>query len=377
MLRDDLPSVALCAYLNAGTNGPLPRPAADAMAGAAAESCRVPRIGMAVYAAVGELRERARAAVARVIAAPAEDVALTSSTTAGIGLVAAGLDWREGDEVITTTEEHPGLLGPLELLRRRRGVEVRAVPAAEVAASVGPRTRMVAVSHVLWTTGAVLPVDEIVAAARERDAFVLLDAAQAAGTIALDVPALGVDFYALSGQKWLLGPMGTGALWVAPEHRDRLAPAMPGYLTFVGGDVNTLRPDAGRFDPGTIDPVTLAGLAAALEWVENLPGGRDAWLALRERRTAAFADALRAEPMVEVVEVPGARSGLIALALPTGVDPADVTAALAERSVLVRFVPGTPYLRISVGPWNDDDDLERLLRGLRDVLAGAPPVAAP
>jgi L-cysteine/cystine lyase len=358
----ELPALAGCAYLNAGTNGPLPRAAAEAMTAEVEAALRHPRVGTQAYERFFAARDRARAAVAARMGAPPEEVALTSSTTQGVGLVTAGLRFGPGDEVVTTTEEHPGVLGPLDELRVRYGVTIRAVPADDVAAAIGPATRMVALSHVLWTTGRVVPLEEIAAAARAAGAVTLADGAQSAGQLDLNVGATGVDFYAISGQKWLLGPNGSGALWVHPDQRDRLRPATPSYLTYTDGEVGTLRAGCDRFDAGTIDPATLAGLAAAVEWVAGLPGGWPAWLALARERTAAAHERL-AVAGIPVAGHAGEGTGLIAFEAP-GRDPTEVVEALAARSVLVRTIPGTAYLRMSVGAWTSDADLDALVEGL-------------
>src|SRR6478672_3485524 len=214
----------------------MPQAAIDAMAAEAA-AMREPRIGKAAMERLLGLRARARAAAARALGAGENEVALTSSTSQGIGLVCAGLDWSGGGEVITTTEEHPGLLGPLDELSKRYGVTVRAVPAHELTVAIG---------HVLWTTGLILPLPEIAAAAHAAGASLLVDGAQSGGAIPLDMHATGADFYAASGQKWLLGPQGTGALWVHPRHLDRLRPATPSYFTYADGHVGPLREGAAR-----------------------------------------------------------------------------------------------------------------------------------
>ena len=153
---------------------------------------------------------------------------------------------------------------------------MRAVPAHDLLAAIGPATRMVAVSHVLWTTGLVLPLPEIAAAAHAAGATVLIDGAQSGGAIPLDMAATGADFYAVSGQKWLLGPQGTGALWVHPRPARAAA----------AGDAELLhlcrrprRAAAGRRGAdsmrASMDTTVLAGFAAAMERVEGLRGGRD------------------------------------------------------------------------------------------------------
>jgi len=166
-----------------------------------------------------ELRDRQRAAYAATLGADAADVALTTCTSDGVVRVLAGLELGPGDEVLTAPDEHPGLLGPLTTLRARRGVDLRAAPFGDLADAVGPRTKLVACSHVSWVTGAVRP--EGLAA---LDVPVLLDGAQGVGAIGFDVAALGCAFYAGSGQKWLCGPIGSGMLWVAPQWREGLAP---------------------------------------------------------------------------------------------------------------------------------------------------------
>jgi L-cysteine/cystine lyase len=351
-----------CAYLNAGTNGPMPQAAIDAMA-EEARAAKAPRIGQAAFERLLGLRVRARAAAARAIGAGEDEVALTTSTSHGIGLVCAGLDWSGGGEIVTTTEEHPGLEGPLDELANRYGMVVRAVPSADVIATIGPATRMVALSHVLWTTGLILPMAEISAAAHAAGATVLVDGAQSGGAIPLDMLATGADFYAVSGQKWLLGPQGTGVLWVHPRMHDVLRPATPSYFTYADGHVGPLRPGGARFDAGSLDPTVLAGFVAAVEWVEGLDGGRAAWLEEGTRNAAAARSRLAQVPGVEVHDPGGPCSGLIALRLERH-ESADAVAALAERDVLVRPIPGTPFVRVSVGAWTDDGDIETLAAGL-------------
>jgi L-cysteine/cystine lyase len=363
--RAPLPSIEGCAYLNAGTNGPIPQAAIDAMTAEVA-AMREPRIGKAAMERLLGLRARARAAAARALGAAEDEVALTSSTSQGIGLVCAGLDWSDGGEVVTTTEEHPGLLGPLDELSKRHGIVVRAVPSGDVIAAIGPKTRMVAISHVLWTTGLILPLPEIAAAAHDAGATLLVDGAQSGGAIPLDMHATGADFYAASGQKWLLGPQGTGALWVHPRQHDRLRPATPSYFTYADGHVGPLRTGAARFDPGSLDTTVLAGFAAAMEWVEGLPGGRKAWFRQSGERAAAARSRLAAVSGVEVHDPGGPTTGLIALRL-QGHESADAVAYLAERDVLVRPIPDTPYVRVSVGAWTEQSDIEALAAELESL----------
>src|SRR3954447_1288981 len=224
-LRAEFPVLAERAYLNAGTCGPLPRKALHAVADVLARAAVEGRT-RAYMETMLALRDRQRSAYAERLGADAADVALTSCTSEGVVRVLAGLSLGPGDEVLTAPDEHPGLLGPLNSLRQRRGVDIRTAPFEELAHAVGRRTRLVACSHVSWVTGAGRPEG---LARLGPSVPVLLDGAQGVGAVPIDVRALGCAFYAGSGQKWLCGPTGTGMLYVAPEWHERVRAPAPAY----------------------------------------------------------------------------------------------------------------------------------------------------
>ncbi len=345
----------------------MPRAAVAAMQAELTASAEQPRITRAAFDAMFAVRDRARAALAGVVSAPVEQVALTSSTTQGVGLVVAGVDWAPGDEVVTTTEEHQGLLSPLDVVARRYGVVVRAVPAGELEGAIGAGTRMVAVSHVLWTTGRVLDLAPLASACSAHDALLLVDGAQSGGAISVDAPSSGADFYAFSGQKWLLGPQGSGGLWVAPDRITGMWSALSGYLNLEQGQVGSFKSTAGRLDGGTLDTVTLAGAAAAIEWVDGLPGGRQGWIEQTRQNSERARYRLVQVPGVELADPGPQRGPLIALSVEGAGDLPALVASLAERGVLVRFIPNTRYLRISIGAWTTDEDVDRLIGALAEL----------
>jgi L-cysteine/cystine lyase len=369
-VRRDLPSVREAVYLNAGTFGPVPVPVRDAMVAYVDDATTRGRIGHAGIEVWLGAMERARAAFAHALQADPDDVALTHAATDGINLVLAGLDWQPGDEVITTDAEHPGITTPLAILARRRGVVVRVAPVGEGDAAeaverlLTDRTRLVALSHVLWTSGAVLPVAAIAQRAHDAGALVLIDGAQSVGAIPTSVAEAESDFYAVPGQKWLCGPSGTGALHVRTERLATLEPAWPWFGTEEfprpPGAAARLWPNARRFDAGTVSIGALAGIAAAVDWRGAIgwPEGfeRAADLAERLRGDLASRDGVRVVPA-------DGRGTLVTFAL-DGQDPVALGAQLEEQGVLVRSLPGTDLLRASVGFWNDDADLDRLLAAL-------------
>ena len=294
-------------------------------------------------------REALRAEVATLVSVSAESVALTASTTDGCNVVLAGLGLEPNDEVITTTDEHFGLIGPLHMSRAR--VVVVDPDPDRIVGAVNSRTRLIAISHVLWTTGAVLPVHELRA---ETGLPILVDAAQSVGI--LDVDATGLDYLTISGQKWLCGPDGTGALVVADPEALRIA--RPSYLSqqsYEPDGTFQAKGGAARFDPNLTPRAAVAGLRAAIASVPEWAHERAASLAEHFREALSGAGC-------EVV-VPEARATLVSWRVPAD-ESADVVARLAEADVIVRDLPGRGLLRASVGWWNDESDLDRLLEAL-------------
>jgi L-cysteine/cystine lyase len=218
-----------------------------------------------------------------------------------------------------------------------------------ILAQVTPRTRLIALSHVSWQTGNVLPVEEI------QDATglpMLVDGAQTAGAIAVE--ARRYDFYTVSGQKWLCGPDATGGLYV--REPETLHVALPTYFSQDGYDESgtfTPKQGAARFDSGWIPTPSLAGLEAAL-------GTAPHWAAHHATEISARGWALLANRF-EVATAPG-QANLVSF-VPGG-DPAETARRLFDQGIVVRDMPGTGWLRISCGWWTSDEDLERLLASL-------------
>ncbi len=341
--RSHFPVLERIAYLNAGTFGPLSRATRDAMLAELGCDVEEGRSGMPYFEGRLALRERVRVALARLVAVDPLHVALTASTTDGCNIVLAGLDLVAGDEIVTTTDEHFGLLGALGVSQAT--VVVTDPDPTSILAAVTSRTRLLALSHVLWTTGRVLPVRELRA---ETGIPILVDGAQSVGAIAVD--AEGVDFLTISGQKWLCGPDSTGALVVADPERLRVA--VPSYFSKIDNDPDgTFRPRVGaaRFDLSWLPGPSLAGLVVA---IEERP-----WWAFE--RAAAMAERCREmlSPLVDVV-IPDERSTLVAFR--AAGSATELVGALHRADVHVREIPGTGLVRVSCGWWTSEGDLERL-----------------
>ncbi len=358
-LREQFPVLRESAYLNAGTDGPLSTAAIEASAIELRREAEQGR-GQSHFERRSELSASLRAAYASILSCAAEDIALTTCTSEGIAQVIDGLGLGAGEEILTSDEEHPGLLGALGAAHQLHGVSIRMAPLAELADAVGPRTRLVACSHVGWISGSLAPD-----ALAQVEVPVLLDGAQGVGAVPIDLQALGCAAYAGAGQKWLCGPDGTGMLHTTPELRERLAVSRRGYGNLA--DPNTglqarLHEDARRLDSFALGAEALACALAAAGVLASarLPEG-GGWPAVyrRSRKLAAHLAERLGEQGRGVA--PRGPSTLVSFQSP---DPAAERARLLEHGIVLRDIPGRPWLRASVGAWNDEEDIERLLAAL-------------
>ncbi|HEY1450512.1 MAG TPA: aminotransferase class V-fold PLP-dependent enzyme [Solirubrobacteraceae bacterium] len=352
-LRAEFPVLERIAYLNAGTDGPLPARAVSAVAEELQREAVDGRT-MAHFERRTELGGLLREGYARALGAEPADVALTTCTSDGMAQVIGGLALGAGDEILTSDEEHPGLLGALGAARELHGVLIRQTPLAELAEAVSPSTRLVACSHVGWMSGSYAP-----AALGKLDVPVLLDGAQGVGAVPVDVHALGCDAYAGAGQKWLCGPDGLGMLYVTPELRERIAVSRRGYANLEdpnSGIDAQLHEDARRFDTMSLSAEAVACGLASVELLESV-GWSDVHDAARSLATHL------AEQLVEHGRVVAPRDDTTLVSFESP-DPEAERELLAERGCAVRNIPGRAWLRASVGAWNDESDLERLLSSL-------------
>ncbi len=355
-LRAEYPVLAAKAYLNAGTQGPIPRRAVAAGQHELQAELRDGRGTRRSFEAIGGLMERLRAVVAPLLGCDGAEVALTRSTTDGVNTVLGALDLGADDEVLTSDEEHPGLLAPLAAARARRSFSVRTVPFEHLVEGVGERTSLVACSHVSWVSGRVVDGAGLAAAARQRGALVLLDGAQGLGAVPVDVRTLGCDFYAAAGQKWLCGPDGSGYLYARADLCERLIPAWPSFLSLSDPGRPSelpLRPGAARFDLGVF---ARSQTAASLGAIETL--GEAGWERVLRRgpdQAARLAEAL-ADRGLEVAD----RGSSTLVSWAAG-DAAAEVERLAAAGFVVRDLPGRGLVRASVGAWSSEEELDRLV----------------
>jgi L-cysteine/cystine lyase len=383
-VRAALPSLSAAIQLNTGSAGPIPAEVAAAMRELEDYERDFGRAQYDYHLESLQRMDEARAGVAAVLGGDLDEVAITHAATDGMNLGTWALDWRDGGRAVTTCHEHAGGVGPLYSICDRFGVDLGFAEFAGDASDdeivglfdrlVTPGTKLVSISHVLWTSGLVMPVARIAALAHERGALVLVDGAQAAGAIPVNVRDLGADMYAIPAQKWLLGPEGLGALWVRRELLPTLGLSFAGYFSFASLDSRgnrTIQDDARRFQVTNYHRPSVVGMARAIGWLTMYVG-----LEFVHRRGAEMvrraADALASIDGITLLTPRDRMAGLVSFQI-AGWEPQAAMDELAARTFcIIRTLPLVNALRISVGFWTTEDELDRFLDGVRLLAAHTP-----
>lgn len=388
-IREALPAVGAGIYLNTGSAGPIPAEVAAVMAELEGWEVRTGRASAEFFEDFLERLAEARGGVAAVLATDVDRVAITHSTTEGMNIATWGIDWRPGDRAVTTSHEHAGGLGPLVAARERFGIEIAFADVgdgsddeATLAAfdeAITPNTKLVAFSHVLWTTGARLPIERIARLARDRRAQVAVDGAQAVGAIPVAVDELGVDFYAVAAQKWLLGPEGIGALWASPDAIARVQPSLAGWFSFDGLALDgsgSFHEAARRFEATNYHKPSVTGFARACGWLSMYVGLP--WVHERGRELAAAAHVrLASIPGVTVVTPRDRMATLVTFRISGWTAEAAVAELGARVFAITRAIPPLDAIRISVGFFNTEDELERFADAVELLAAHTPETLPP
>lgn len=379
-IRQALPATATQIYLNNGTFGPLSDHVTQAMQTRMQEEWQHGRLGEAAgFSSMLAIAAQARLQIARLLHAHEEEIALTVSTTHGLNIVSNGIDWQAGDEVIITNHEHIGAFAPLYQLRDRTGIVIKIADLGEQAtyplrptieALLTPRTRLIILSHVTWTTGTLLDIQSIGRLGQEYHLPVLVDGAQSAGAIDVNVHELDVDFYSIPMQKWLCGPDASGALYVRQSSRAMIAPTFVGFPSIIYGEDWKLQDNARRFEFGGLQTATIAGQHAALQWLENEV--THAWMFQRisELNTYAY-HALKTVVGISVLTpLPGV-SGILSFIVADH-DEQDIVKRLQqEYTIYIRSISETKALRLCTGFYNTEEEIDQFVHALSQIIASA------
>jgi selenocysteine lyase/cysteine desulfurase len=366
--RHEFPVCASKIFLAHAGVSPLPRRVAEAMQRYLDAASSQDQEDVLADTFLDDTRRQA----ARLIGAHKDEIAFTGSTSMGLAMVAAGLDWRAGDNVVCYREDYPANVYPWMALAAR-GVEVRfvetqhygKVTVEDVARVVDERTRLVSLASVHFVSGWRLDVDAMGQFLRGRGILFCLDAIQSFG--ALRTSMRHVDFAAADAHKWLLGPLGTAILCVRREHFERLRPVLVGWHTaacpdWIAQDTLRLKPDARRYEPGSLNVAGIVGLRAALGLIEEV--GIEAI----EARVLALAGQVIAGVTARGYETVGANGGVGVSGgvsfTRAGADLNTMHVKLVQQNIITslrRLRDGRRCLRVSAHFYNSEREIEQLI----------------
>ncbi len=382
--RSQFPALDNKTYLNYGGEGPLPQAAMEAIVRTYEHLQQIGPFSMKANAWLQELTGKTRSIVAEELGVASDSIALTEDVTAGCDIALWGIDWQPGDRLLMTDCEHPGVVATVRELQNRFGIEVAICPILEtlndgdpvsvVTQHLTPKTRLVVLSHILWNTGQVLPLAEIVAACRQfptggEPIRVLADAAQSVGVLPLNLAQSGVDFYAFTGHKWLCGPEGVGGLYVSPEAMEVLRPTFVGWRGIevdATGNPTGWKPNAQRYEIATSAYPLYAGLAASIEVHRQ-------WGTAAERygKICQLSDRLWKQlseiPQVSCLRTRSPESGLVSFTIKSG-SHRSLVQFLEQREIMVRTILDPNCVRACVHYFSTVEEIDRLIEGIRAFL---------
>jgi selenocysteine lyase/cysteine desulfurase len=371
-----MPVVERFAYFDHAAVGPLPDVSAAAIVKYAQEASQQGDVPWMTWS--GQVSEL-RATAAEFLGSDKEEIALVANTTTGIGLVAEGFPWRDGDNVVLPANEFPSNILPWDNLKRL-GVTVRRVPPQPsgeldwegLSAALDARTRILALSWVGFSSGYRVDLDRAVQLAHGNGSLLMLDAIQGLGVFPIDVRQTPVDFLCADGHKWMLGPEGAGLLYVRGEHLDLLQPLGLGWNSLEAGAFDPastrIKRTAARYEGGSTNMAGMLGFGASLRLLADQPSGAIAQAVL-QNVDCLIVELERANFIQHAPPSPEQRSGIVGITWEAAERVGEAAYVAARKHCLARGVVLSVRggrLRASLHAYNDDTDIQRLVDSLVD-----------
>lgn len=386
--RQQFPALENKAYFNFGGQGPMPIGAIAALQKAQQYIQQAGPFSGEVNRWVTQECQQTREMLAAELGVPAATMTLTEDVSVGCNIALWGIEWKAGDHLLLSDCEHPGIVAAAAEIGRRFGVEVsicplmatlnQGDPVAVIAEHLRPTTRLVVISHILWNTGQVLPLQQIMQVCHEYPAEcapvrVLVDAAQSVGVLPLDLDALEVDFYAFTGHKWLCGPAGVGGLYVSAAARESLHPTFIGWRGITkdaSGNPTGWQPDGTRYEIATSDYPLYLSLRAAIATHQQW-GTAEA----RYQRILTLSQLLWQQlnelPQITCLRKTAPESGLVSFHVGDGTPATHdrLVRFLEQRQFMLRTILDPTCVRACVHYFTAEAEIEQLIQAIQEFQA--------
>jgi L-cysteine/cystine lyase len=374
-LRQQFPYVDRYAYFNFGGQGLMPQGAIEAIQAAQEYLQQIAPFSNAAGVWIDQEIAALRGAIAAELGTTAETITLTEDTTVGCNIALWGLDWQAGDHLLLTDCEHQGIVATVQELQHRFGIEVSICPLQTVESDAAiltafqscfrPKTRLVVLSHILWNTGQVLPLEQIVALCHGHGCQILVDAAQSVGVLPLDLTKLQADFYAFTGHKWWCGAAGVGGLYVRPEAQVTLRPTFIGWRGIQTDFQN--RPTGWalggkRYEVATAAIPLYPGLRKAIATHQAFGSAAERYQLMCDRSHALWTK-LQTLSQVKMLRQTPPASGLVAFQCNHG-QHRQLVATLERQGIFIRLLLDPNCVRACTHYFTLDREIDQLVEAI-------------
>ncbi|MGF1588449.1 MAG: aminotransferase class V-fold PLP-dependent enzyme [Pleurocapsa sp.] len=379
--RQQFPGLVNKTYFNFGGQGTMPEAALAAIIDTHRYIQQVGPFSSQINGWLTDKVNLLREAIASELGTTPETITLTENVTAGCNIALWGIDWRQGDRLLMTDCEHPGIIATVEEISRRFGVEVSICsimdtlndgnPIEVIRSNLTENTRLVVLSHLLWNTGQVLPLQEIAQACHnypaQKTIKVMVDAAQSVGSLCLNLPELEIDYYAFTGHKWLCGPAGVGGLYISQEAFADLNPTFIGWRGIEMDDQGkpiAWKQDGSKFEVATSAYPEYEGLRSAIATHQSWGNKSDRYQRICQLSEYLWTQLQNIEQISCLKQTPP-EAGLVSFQV-AGIEHKKLVNALEKKGFLLRTIADPDCIRACVHYLTLPEEIDRLVTALRD-----------
>ncbi|MEL4896003.1 aminotransferase class V-fold PLP-dependent enzyme [Crocosphaera sp. Alani8] len=383
--RQEFPGLINKVYFNFGGQGTLPRSGLEAIIDAHNFLQQKGPFSLKVNDWIGQKVELLRQDIAQEFGVEASTITLTENVTSGCNIAIWGINWQAGDRILMTDCEHPGIIATVKEVAQRFGVEIDICPLLNTLNEGNPvevikqhltsQTKLVVLSHLLWNTGQVLPLKEISDLCHsyrgsDDPILVLADAAQSAGSLALNLAETGVDFYGFTGHKWFCGPAGVGALYIRPEIFESISPTFIGWRGInidKNGQPIDFKQDGRKFEVATSSYPQYEGLRATMG-VHNDWGNSQQRYEQICQLSGYLWQSLSKFSAVNCLKSSPPEAGLVSFTVDNNMSHATIVQKLESQGFFLRTIRDPDCIRACVHYFTLPDEIDQLVKAISGIV---------